>query len=122
MMRAVLLAAAVAAPVHLTIAPWTASPLPTVTQAAAKFALSVAGQSGQRVRLRATGVAPGWLATFCTARLCSPEFVDVTLPASGRTTYEFELIRQEPKAPARSGARILGDDGSEVRVAPVSAR
>lgn len=121
-MRAVLLAAILAAPVHLTVASWTASPLPTATQAAAKFALTVTGRPGTRVRLRASGVARGWLAAFCTARLCSPEFVDVTLPPTGRTVYEFELIRQDPSAPKRSGAHIIGDDGSAVEVAPVSSR
>ena len=121
MIRALLLAAAVAVPVHLTIAPWTAPRLATVTQTAATFALTVAGRPGTRVRLRATGVASGWIAAFCTPRLCSPERVDVTLPASGRATYEFELIRQDPSAPKRSGARIAGDDGSAVDVAPVSS-
>jgi len=117
-MHAILLAAALSAPVHLTIAAWTAPPLPTATQAAVKRELTVSGRAGQSVRLRATGVAHGWLAAFCTSRVCSPESVDVTLPASGRTSYEFELIRQDPSAPNRSGARIAGDDGSSVDVAP----
>lgn len=122
MIAALLLAAAAAAPVRLTIVPWASPPLPTATHAAATLRLTVSGRPGQRVRLRATGVAPGWLAAFCTSRLCSPESVDVALPASGRAIYEFELIRQEPSAPARSGARIAGDDGSAVEVGPIASR
>lgn len=120
-MRALLLAAAVAAPVHLTIAPWTTPPLPTATHAALTLRLTVSGRPAQRVRLRATGVANGWLAAFCTSRLCSPQSVDVMLPSSGHATYEFELIRQDPNGPHRSGAHIAGDDGSSVDVAPVSS-
>lgn len=121
-MRALLFAASVAAPVHLTIAPWTAPPLPTATRAAATLQLTVSGRPAQGVRLHADGVANGWLAAFCTSRLCSPLGVDVTLPSSGRAIYEFELIRQDPNGPRRSGAHIAGDDGSSVDVAPVSAR
>lgn len=116
-----MLAAALAAPVQLAIAPWSAPRLPTVTQAAATLKLTVAGRPGTSVRLRVSGVARGWLAAFCTSRFCSPERVDVTLPPSGRASYAFELIRQEPDAPKRSGARIVGDDGSAVEVAPVSS-
>ena len=121
MTRAFVLAAALAAPVHLTVAPWAAPPLPAASQSAAKLALTIAGRPGAKLRLRATGVAHGWLAAFCTGRVCSPESVDVTLPPSGRTIYEFELIRQTSDAPARSGAHIVGDDGSALDVPPLPA-
>lgn len=115
---AALLAASSPAPVRLAIAPWTGSRLPTVTRTAATFRLTVTGPPGARVTLSATGLAAGWLAAFCTPKLCSPERIDVTLPSSGRTDYQFELIREDPSAPKRSGARIAGDDGSAVDVPP----
>jgi hypothetical protein len=117
-MTAMLLAAVLAAsaPVRLAVVPWSGSSLPTVTRTAATFRLTVTGRPGARVTLSATGLARGWLAAFCTPKLCSPERIDLTLPPLGRADYQFELIREDPAAPHRSGARIEGDDGSAVDV------
>lgn len=101
----------------VSIAPWNGGDLPTATSAAAKYRLTVAGTAQSVAHLRTAGVAPGWIAAFCNARICSPNAIDVTLPASGRTTLQFELIREDERAPRASGATILG--GSKpVRVAP----
>lgn len=119
MLAALILIAAVSAPpAHLTLAPWTGKSLPTVTQSAAKYRLQVDGKAHARLRLEASGVAEGWLAAFCTPTLCAPGRVDVILPESGRAVYQFELIREDTTGPARSGARISGDDGSVVTVSP----
>lgn len=101
----------------VSIAPWKGGDLPTATTSATKYRLTVAGAPRTVAHLRTAGVAPGWIAAFCNTRICSPNAIDVTLPASGRATLQFELIREDERAARVSGAVILG--GAEpVRVAP----
>lgn len=117
MIAAFVLASAVAAtPAHLEIQPWNGKNFPTASQAAAKYRLIVTGKPNARVRLEATGVADGWLGAFCTPHVCAPGHVDVDLPKSGQAVYQFELIREGDSAPAKSGAHIVGNDGSFVDV------
>jgi hypothetical protein len=106
---------------HLSIQPWTGSDLQTTTSAAAKYRLEVTGKPQSVIHLQASGVASGWLAAFCTSKVCSPERVDVTIPASGRAVLQFELIRESDTAPKRSGAMIRDDDGAGVSV-PAASR
>ena len=103
-------------PAHLSIQPWVGSDFQTTTTAAAKYRLEVSGEPNASVRLRAVGVAPGWLAAFCTPRLCSPQRIDVQLPSSGYAVFQFELIRESDDAPKRSGATITDGDGASVSV------
>lgn len=123
MIAALVLASAVAAaaPAHLEIQPWNGKDLPTASQAAAKYRLIVTGKPNAHVRLEATGIADGWLGAFCTPNVCAPGRVDVDLPKSGHAVYQFELIREGDRAPAKSGAHIVGDDGSSVEV-PIATR
>ena len=117
MLSALALAVSVAQPAtRLTLEPWTGANLATATSAAVKYRLRVEGAPHATLLLRAEGVARGWLAAFCTPFVCSPMRVDVTLPATGKATYQFELIREDPNAPAHSGARITSDDGAAVTV------
>jgi hypothetical protein len=103
---------------HLSLEPWTGTNLPTTTRAALKYRLHVEGVPNSTFVLRADGVAKGWLAAFCTPKVCAPMRVDVTLPASGQAVYQFELIREAADAPARSGARITSSDGASVTLPP----
>jgi hypothetical protein len=107
---------AVSPATHLSIHPWTGSDLQTTTSAAAKYRLEVTGKPEAVIHLQASGVASGWLAAFCTSRVCSPERVDVTIPASGQAVLQFELIRESDSAPKQSGATIRDDDGGSVSV------
>jgi hypothetical protein len=61
-------------------------------------------------------VARGWIAAFCTPRLCSPQQVDAVLPASGRSVYAFDLFRETSSAPKQGGVTIRSADGASVRV------
>jgi len=101
---------------HLAVEPWTGSDFQVTGGAAAKYRLEVNGKPNDSIRLSARGVAPGWLAAFCTPKLCSPQRVDVALPRSGQAVFQFELIRQTAGAPKRSGATITGSDGASVSV------
>jgi hypothetical protein len=122
MIAALFLAAVLAAaPVHLSIQPWNGRDWPTATQSAAKYRLIVSGKPNGHLHLEATNVADGWLGAFCTPKVCAPGRVDVDLPKSGQAVYQFELIREGDSAPPKSGARIVGDDGSFVDV-PVATR
>ncbi len=117
MLSALMLAAAVSGnATRLAIEPWTGASLATATSTAVKYRLHVAGAPNATVRLRADGVAKGWLAAFCTPKVCAPARVDVTLPLSGQAVYQFELIREDAGGPARSGARITTDDGVTISV------
>jgi hypothetical protein len=101
---------------HLSIEPWTGSDFQTTTEAAAKYRLEVKGKPNATVRLRAQGVAQGWLAAFCTPRICSPQRIDVALPSSGDAVFQFELIRESDDAPSRSSATITDGDGATIAV------
>lgn len=106
---------------HLTIQPWNGKDLLTTTAAAVKYRLLVAGKPKATIELQTSGVAQGWLAAFCTPSVCAPTRVDVTLPASGQTVLQFELIREAEGSPNRSGAVIFTADGASVR-APEATR
>jgi hypothetical protein len=101
---------------HLAIQPWTGADLQATSADAAKYRLEVSGRPNAMIRLKASRVAPGWLAAFCTPRLCSPEHIDAELPRSGQAVLQFELIRESTAAPKQSGATISGGDGASVAV------
>lgn len=116
MIALAVLLALVAPATHLSIEPWTGSDFQVTTGAAAKYRLKVAGKPNASVHLRALGVAHGWLAAFCTPRLCSPQRIDVELPRSGETVVQFELIRESDNAPRQSGAIVADNTGASVTV------
>ena len=103
------------------ITPWSGTDLPTATEAAAKYRLTVSGRPGTTVRLSTSGVAQGWIAAFCDMRVCSPSRVSEVIPKSGSIVVQFELIRETDDAPHRSGAVITGSDGSRL-VVPQASR
>jgi hypothetical protein len=103
-------------PTHLSIEPWTGSDYATASAVAAKYRLKVTGTPNASLHLRALRVTPGWLAAFCTSKLCSPGRVDLVLPASGSAVLQFELIRESGDAAKRGGATITDDAGDSVEV------
>lgn len=105
----------------LALSAWHGSDLPTATQAAAKYRLTLTGQPGETVHLKTSGVERGWIAAFCDNRVCSPHEVTETIPAAGKVAVQFELIREEDTAPRRSAATITGDNGSVIKV-PAASR
>jgi hypothetical protein len=107
---------AVSPATHLSIQPWTGNDLQATTSAAAKYRLEVTGRPQAVIRLQASGVASGWLAAFCTSKVCSPERVDVTIPASGEAVVQFELIRESDTGPKQSAATISENGGARVSV------
>jgi hypothetical protein len=106
---------------HLSVQPWTGADLQTTSVNAAKYRLEVSGRPDATIRLQASNVADGWLAAFCTPKICSPERIDAQLPHSGQAVLQFELIRESDSAPKQSGATITGADGASVSV-PAASR
>lgn len=114
MLAALTLAATVIAPTHLKLEAWTGADVPTASSTAERYRLRVDGVPNARLVLRVDGLAPGWIAAFCTANYCSPMRVDVTLSAQGRAVYQFELIREDSSADAHTNARVVSDDGASI--------
>jgi len=99
----------------VSIAPWTGPDLPGSVASTLKYRLIVAAPANTAVTLRATGLRPAWVASFCTDGLCSPQQVSYASPASGVKTYEFQLIPPQNGAkPGRVAIEVAG--GTSVSV------
>ncbi len=98
--------------VTVLLSPWKGPSLPTAPTGnyQTSYAMSVRGAPNARIALRADGVAAGWVAAFCTPRLCSPFHATTTLDGKGRARYEFSLIRTDPKAAAHTRATIRANN------------
>jgi peroxiredoxin/tetratricopeptide (TPR) repeat protein len=95
---------------RVSLTPWTGVDLPGSTPNTIKYRLVVAGSAGKNVDLHAAGVPKGWVASFCTDRLCAPFKVSVALPASGVKVIEFQLVPPDAKATPPK-VRVIGTDG-----------
>lgn len=90
----------------VSLAPWTGADLPGSIASTVKYRLVVASHPGSTVNLKATGLAKGWIASFCTDKICAPMQRAVTLPDSGVKIIEFQLIPSDPKAPKHTSAKV----------------
>jgi peroxiredoxin len=94
----------------VSLTPWTGADLPGSIPNTIKYRLVVAGSAGRNVALHAAGVPKGWVASFCTDRVCAPFKVSVALPESGVKVIEFQLVPPDAKA-ATPKVRVIGTDG-----------
>jgi peroxiredoxin len=94
----------------VSLAPWTGPELPGSVPNTIKYRLVVAGVAGHNVALKAADVPKGWVASFCTDRICAPFKVSVLIPDSGVKVVEFQLVPPQAKAPAPR-VRVIGSDG-----------
>lgn len=105
----------------LSVAPWTGPDLPGSLASTLKYRLIVAARGNAPVTLRAGGLRPDWVASFCADGLCSPQTVSFTAPPAGVKTYEFQLV--PPAAGARPGrVTISAAGGNTVVVSSNSPR
>jgi len=104
----------------VSLAPWTGADLPGSVASTIKYRLVVAGKPGTNVHLRASELASGWIASFCSDKVCSPMQLRLTLPESGVKIVEFQLIQNDNRASSTTRARVeaVGTSAS----AEVSAR
>jgi len=82
----------------LSVAPWSGPDLPGSLASTLKYRLIVASAGEASVSLRADGLAPDWVASFCADGLCSPHEVSFKAPPTGVKTYEFQLVPPAPGA------------------------
>ncbi len=95
----------------VSLTPWTGPDLPGSLASTMKYRLVVTGKSGKSVDLHAAGVPKGWVASFCSDRVCAPFKVSVELPQSGVKVIEFQLVPPGSTA-ATPKVRVIGTDGS----------
>lgn len=100
----------------VSLAPWTGPDLPGSIPNTRKYRLVVAGAAGRTVALHASGVPKGWVASFCTDRLCAPFQTTVLLPDSGVKIVEFQLVPPTVGAVAPR-VRVTSSDGTHRSVA-----
>jgi thiol-disulfide isomerase/thioredoxin/tetratricopeptide (TPR) repeat protein len=98
----------------VSVTPWTGPDLPGSLASTLKYRLIVAASGDTPVTLRARGLRPDWVASFCADGLCSPQSVSFRAPASGVKTYEFQLV--PPVAGARPGRITISADGGNTVV------
>jgi peroxiredoxin len=95
----------------VSVVPWTGADLPGSIPNTIKYRLVVAGAAGKTVDLRATAVPKGWVASFCSDRVCAPFAVTLAIPDSGVKVVEFQLVPPSPgQDPPR--VRIVDTDGA----------
>jgi len=101
------------------IAPFSGPPLPGSISGTAKFTVRIAGRAGQAVHVRAVGVPAGYLASFCTNRVCAPFQVTFALPRSGVEAIELQFVARAPGA--RPPRRVtVAADGARPASIPFS--
>jgi peroxiredoxin len=96
----------------LSFAPWTGPQLPGSAPDTAKYRLVVTGKPGQSIRLHAVDLPKGWIASFCTDRICAPLQVATTLPDSGVKVIEFQVVPPDAKSLGHvPSVRVVVTDG-----------
>ena len=108
----------------VSLAPWTGADLPGSLASTIKYRLVVSGKSDSTIQLKATNIAKGWIASFCSDRLCSPMQLSLHLPPSGVKIVEFQLIQNQKHAPKRTTFRVHADGvgGSAASAVMVASR
>jgi peroxiredoxin len=82
----------------VSLVPWTGPELPGSIPNTIKYRLVVAGAAGKSLNLHAADVPKGWVASFCSDKVCSPFNVAVLVPADGVKVIEFQLVPPDAKA------------------------
>lgn len=95
--------------ITLLLAPWKGPSLPTAAASAQKFDLRLRGPAEKRVDLRAEGLPEGWVASFCTRKICSPFRYTLELNDRGQGEIEFQTIRTDEAAPPHVHVTITAD-------------
>ncbi|MGH7729326.1 MAG: tetratricopeptide repeat protein, partial [Vulcanimicrobiaceae bacterium] len=100
-------------PASLSLAPWIGPDLPGSAPGTRKYRLVVAGGSGRTVALHAVRVPAGWVAAFCTDKVCAPNRTQFALPSSGVKIVELTLVPPSPTA-ATPKVQIVAVDGGHI--------
>ncbi len=95
----------------VSLAPWTGPPLPGSVPDTLRYRLAVVGKAAKEVDLKAADVPKGWIATFCTERVCTPGRVRISLPASRVGIIELQLVPPGSRTVVPK-VRIIANDGA----------
>jgi peroxiredoxin/tetratricopeptide (TPR) repeat protein len=96
----------------VSVAPWTGPELPGSAPDTVKYRLVVTGKPGGSIRLAAADLPKGWIASFCTDRICAPLQVATTLPQSGVKVIEFQVVPPTAKSLGHvPSVRVIVTDG-----------
>ncbi len=82
----------------IALTKWTGVDLPGSVASTYRYRLVTVAPPAKSVTLGTKLLKPGWIASFCQDRLCSPNTVTFTMPAQGVKTYEFQLVAPTPNA------------------------
>jgi peroxiredoxin/tetratricopeptide (TPR) repeat protein len=97
----------------LSIAPWTGAELPGSIPDTIKYRVIVVGGAGKTIALKASDVPKGWVASFCSDKVCAPFHVSVEIPDSGVKIVEFQLVPPAATSQAPKVRITSSGDGSE---------
>ena len=75
------------------------------------YALDLTARAGETVRLTALDVPPGWIASFCTNRVCAPFHVAVPL-TSGRGAIEIAYYQTGAHPAALHAVHVIARSAS----------
>jgi len=95
-----------AAKTAVSLTPWTGSDLPGSISSTLKYRLVVSGAPGKDVMLSTSGLPKGWIASFCTDRVCAPFRVTTQVAASGVKVIEFQLVPDGPNRKASATVHV----------------
>ena len=84
----------------LSLAEWTGADLPGSIASTLKYRLAISAAPSSQVTLRASGLPKGWVASFCSDRLCRPFTATLQVPAVGVKIVEFQIVPGSAPAPA----------------------
>jgi peroxiredoxin len=100
----------------LSVAPWTGPELPGSIADTIKYRVIVAGSAGKTVALKASEVPKGWVASFCSDKVCAPFHVSVEIPEGGVKIVEFQLVPPTGTTSAPKVRITSTGDGSQSSV------
>ncbi|HEY5258440.1 MAG TPA: redoxin domain-containing protein [Candidatus Baltobacteraceae bacterium] len=103
---------------NVSLTKWTGPDLPGSVASTLKYRLVVVAPANRPVTLSAKGLRNGWIGSFCSDRLCSPNRVSFVEPPTGVKTYEFQLI--PPRRGAAPGKVYVGAQGANWVAVPAS--
>ena len=101
-----------AASASVSLAPWTGADLPGSIPSTLKYRLVATGPAGKTMTLRASGLPKGWVASFCTDRVCAPNRVVFAVPASGVKVIEFQVVPDGPRPAVNPTVTIDANAGT----------
>jgi hypothetical protein len=103
--------------ITIGLAPFAGPQLPGTIPGTAKFTVHIAGRARQTVSVRAVGVPAGYIASFCTDRVCAPFAVTFALPKTGSASIELQLIENTPGAHAPRRVTVTADGTAAASIA-----